>query len=294
MTSRAHRPSGASSARQDVAYFKSELEKREKFLDTVISDGMRARAVASLLLEGILSIERQETADGHHEWPEWFEGRLRRAERFFQRTRDEADAISGKGMSEETRAALAILIKEVQERVPAGENRDLHELLSAWVRQNNIPVDAVRSLKVPEGHRIVRTEVSPSGMLVPITEAADAKGKLHSDSKEEAYVDRNLAVLALARLAQFSGLTVGVRASDDPKWPFLYIELPTGQVSWQMPAAFFGGEADQCQFPVYHGTWDKHDLATKRSRLYVFGAHPAVADLPADRFIPHGGRRGKR
>lgn len=67
-----------------------------------------------------------------------------------------------------------------------------------------------------------------------------------------------LVWLALAYATQL-GFAAGVRIdSEVPDWPCVYIELPTGQVSWHMPA---------------HGQeWDQHDTATKYARCREYAA----------------------
>ncbi len=84
-----------------------------------------------------------------------------------------------------------------------------------------------------------------------------------SNSKEEAYLDRNLVVQALAKLAMDQGLNVGIK--QDKEWPILYIDFPTGQVSWHIPAA----ELVRA-LPEYNGKWDGHDLEEKRKRIKEF------------------------
>ena len=50
------------------------------------------------------------------------------------------------------------------------------------------------------------------------------------------------------------GFAAGVRIDpSEPDWPVVYIELPTGQVSWHMPA-----------HPV---AWDGHDTDEKYRRI---------------------------
>lgn len=91
-------------------------------------------------------------------------------------------------------------------------------------------------------------------------------GKTQSNSKEDAYLDRNLAVLALAKLARMQGYTMGIQ--HDPKtpdWPILYIDLPTGQVSYHLPKDLIEGEWDE-----YVDGWDGHDLEEKRRRISDF------------------------
>ncbi len=84
-----------------------------------------------------------------------------------------------------------------------------------------------------------------------------------SNSKEDAYLDRNLAVMALARLAQRQGYPVGILQDPaEPDWPVMMIDLPTGQVGWHIPQAELHGD-----WPVYSGEWDGHNLKQKRQRV---------------------------
>ena len=81
---------------------------------------------------------------------------------------------------------------------------------------------------------------------------------------DEAYVDRNLAVQVLAILANQKGYQIGIRNREDD-WPILYVELPTGQVSWHIPK-----DEIVALLPDYPGEWDSHDLKEKRDRLRRF------------------------
>jgi hypothetical protein len=101
-------------------------------------------------------------------------------------------------------------------------------------------------------------------------EGAKEKGKIvkkfQSDSQSEAYFDRNQAALALAKLAQAQGMKVGLYIDpQEPDWPVLMIDLPTGQVSWHLPRDEVVG-----QFPEYDQSWDGHDLDMKRERMEAF------------------------
>lgn len=87
--------------------------------------------------------------------------------------------------------------------------------------------------------------------------------KKESVGESDAYFDRNQAVLALARLAKAQGLVVGVK--EDPEWPILFIDLPTGQVSWHIAKKELVGE-----WPEYSGVWDNHTLEEKRERMKRF------------------------
>ena len=86
--------------------------------------------------------------------------------------------------------------------------------------------------------------------------------KIESTS-DEAYLDRNLCVQALAKMAQKLGFNTGIK--EDPEWPVLYIDLPTGQVSWHIREKEL-----LIDLPEYNGKWDGHDLQEKRRRLIDF------------------------
>ena len=83
-------------------------------------------------------------------------------------------------------------------------------------------------------------------------------------SPDQAYHDRNLVVQLAAKLAIQCGLKAGIRERQG-QWPILYIDLPTGQVSWHIPAdELIPG------LPDFPDSWDGHDLKTKRNRLIDF------------------------
>ena len=83
-------------------------------------------------------------------------------------------------------------------------------------------------------------------------------------SPDQAYHDRNLVVQLAAKLAIQCGLKAGIRERQG-QWPILYIDLPTGQVSWHIPKdELIPG------LPDFPDSWDGHDLKTKRNRLIDF------------------------
>jgi len=87
-----------------------------------------------------------------------------------------------------------------------------------------------------------------------------------SSTLNDAYFDRNQAVMVLARLAQMLGYKVGLKIDpNEPDWPVLMIDLPTGQVGWHLPKDEIVG-----QWPEYEGEWDGHSLEEKRKRLAEF------------------------
>ncbi len=87
-----------------------------------------------------------------------------------------------------------------------------------------------------------------------------------SSTLEDAYLDRNQAVMALAKMALAQGYQVGLcHDKDEPDWPVLMIDLPSGQVGWHLPAKEIVGN-----WPQYPGKWDGHSLAEKRRRMEAF------------------------
>lgn len=87
-----------------------------------------------------------------------------------------------------------------------------------------------------------------------------------SNSKDDAYYDRNQAVMVLAKLALQLGYKAGLRIDpNEPDWPVMMIELPSGQVGWHLPKGEIVGD-----WPAYDGEWDGHSLAEKRRRMTQF------------------------
>ena len=94
----------------------------------------------------------------------------------------------------------------------------------------------------------------------------------HESTPDEAYLDRNLAVQVLARMAKELHYRVGIK-DEDTEWPIIYIELPTGQVSWHIPAKELVGDFMETVLQ-----WDGHDVGIKRQRLvdYIQEKHKQV------------------
>jgi hypothetical protein len=88
----------------------------------------------------------------------------------------------------------------------------------------------------------------------------------------EVYFERNVCVAALAVMARDAGYRVGTKRSDIPEWDpewhnCVYIELPTGQVSWH----YHDREADMFRgLSPYTGDWDGHDTVEKYRRLLAY------------------------
>jgi hypothetical protein len=86
---------------------------------------------------------------------------------------------------------------------------------------------------------------------------------------DDVYLERNQVVAALAACALRLGWRAGVLLTDilgwEPEWQgCVYIDLPTGQVSWH----YHDSQADLFAFlPPYDGTYDCHSTAEKYARV---------------------------
>lgn len=76
-------------------------------------------------------------------------------------------------------------------------------------------------------------------------------------AREELYMLRRSLLARAIGQAQKCGCDWGFRLDpEEPLWPVLYIELPTGQVSWHMPQ--------------HEREWDGHSTAEKLERIRAF------------------------
>ncbi len=74
------------------------------------------------------------------------------------------------------------------------------------------------------------------------------------------YLVRYKLVYKAVSMALDNGLQAGVRMDEsEPEWPVVYIELPTGQVSWHMAQ--------------HAEPWDGHDTEEKYRRIDEFIRH---------------------
>ena len=91
--------------------------------------------------------------------------------------------------------------------------------------------------------------------------------------KDGAYRERDACVALIAKLAASMGWRVGMARhegewEDDWRW-IVYIDLPTGQVSWHI----HDSEREWFDFPEYPAKWDGHSMYEKYDRM-------AAARLP--------------
>jgi hypothetical protein len=89
---------------------------------------------------------------------------------------------------------------------------------------------------------------------------------------DSVYTERNLCVALIAQYAPWFGHKIGLKrhvgAKFDDEWQtVLFIDLPTGQVSWHLH------ERELVNFPdvgVYDGEWDGHTTEEKYERVKKF------------------------
>jgi len=136
-----------------------------------------------------------------------------------------------------------------------------------------------------------------SGSTEPIPSTVPQRAEIDAlidmrQRKDEAYLERNRVVAALAKLFP-SGIARTAIPGWDEEWNgCVYIDLPAGQVSWHYhdsQAYLFAS------LPTYGGVWDGHDTPEKYRRLArLRPAEPLTANtlhrdqgfagLPADRY----------
>src|SRR5271157_237779 len=100
------------------------------------------------------------------------------------------------------------------------------------------------------------------------------------------YTERNAVVGMALTMAKKLGYHVGIKV-EDPDWPIIFINLPTGQVSWHIAKEdLIGYFPDSIE--EYAEKYDGHTTVEKYGRLvgYAQGEYPKerprYADLPPD------------
>ena len=118
---------------------------------------------------------------------------------------------------------------------------------------------------------------------------------LHTpDAIDAVYLERNRCVALIAKMTIALGYTAGIRTTEidgwDPEWHnCVFIDLPTGQVSWHYhdrDADLFAG------LPPYTAPWDGHDTPTKYDRVAdaVFSRRSkGILETIADLFVGEKG-----
>lgn len=90
--------------------------------------------------------------------------------------------------------------------------------------------------------------------------------------KDAAYLERNQVVAALAKCFPSGVVRTAIEGWSEDWHGCVYIDLPTGQVSWH----FHDSQAHLfADLPPYFGTWDGHDTPEKYRRLALLRAGAA-------------------
>lgn len=96
--------------------------------------------------------------------------------------------------------------------------------------------------------------------------------------KDAAYYERNQVVAALAKCFPSGVATTAIEGWSEDWHGCVYIDLPTGQVSWHFhdsQAHLFAG------LPAYGGKWDGHDTPEKYRRVAALQSPAQVTGEPA-------------
>lgn len=90
---------------------------------------------------------------------------------------------------------------------------------------------------------------------------------MNEDAINSVYTERNAVVVAFARLAASTGIKVAAYPAEDaPGFHVVYIDLPTGQVSWHIP----DDESELLSILNTDIQWDGHGTPEKYHRLHHF------------------------
>lgn len=82
-------------------------------------------------------------------------------------------------------------------------------------------------------------------------------GAIEKTDQAGAYDIRNKLIFSAFAMASAIGLEVGIRHDpEEPEWPLIFIELPTGQVSWHVPQ--------------HINAWDNHSTEEKYIRVHDY------------------------
>lgn len=112
-------------------------------------------------------------------------------------------------------------------------------------------------------------DARPSTQILSIAEAIRNAVAETKEDKDRAYEERNRCVALIAKMAQWAGWNAGITHTEidgwNPEWHgCVYIDLPTGQVSWH----YHDSQAGFFSFlPTYDGEWDGHETPEKYNRV---------------------------
>lgn len=211
--------------------------------------------------------------------------------------------VAGGGTSDQAKAVIAALQREVkfrweQRTALSFRLQDLrHELVRAGVDEMSPLYERFHSLtSTAEGwmHPGTLSEAASAHLAFLkryIVELEEVRERFAGDiiqlrgAKDGAYLERNKVVAGLAA-AWPAGVKRTAIEGWDPEWHgCVYIDLPTGQVSWH----FHDSHAELfAHLPEYTGEWDGHTTDEKYARLAAMNGASWDQPIPcaAQRAVP--------
>jgi hypothetical protein len=140
----------------------------------------------------------------------------------------------------------------------------IERLAGEYIAEDWMPDRYYRNMNVTAFARALLSHLRTA----PIPTMSDDLEEMRA-RKDAAYEERNKVVAALARLFPSGIAKTAIEGWSDGWHGCVYIDLPTGQVSWHFhdsQAYLFDG------LPPYTGTWDGHDTPEKYRRLALLAA----------------------
>lgn len=232
----------------ELALTTGTLESRERNIET--------------LKETIADMEVRH-ADEYNELQSSFEDEVTKRERA-ERERDEAVSKMQRGWLEVTESGINHY-KQVAERA--------EEEVAAQCRLNAMGAEREARLMAEnaELHKMLLEKedafIVQGGILIKTEAERDAALKDAEQMerrKDAAYLERNQVVSALSKCFPSGVARTAIDGWSEDWHGCVYIDLPTGQVSWH----FHNSQAYLFEhLPQYQGAWDGHDTPEKYRRL---------------------------
>ena len=135
---------------------------------------------------------------------------------------------------------------------------------------DDLAVAVLDRMNSPIGTRLAQLDTAAAAIRAYGADQARAAAA----AKDGAYFERNQLVAALTKLYPAGIAKTAIPGWSDDWHGCVYIDLPTGQVSWHFhdsQAALFA------HLPPYVGTWDGHDTPEKYRRLDALPASTEAA-----------------
>lgn len=128
------------------------------------------------------------------------------------------------------------------------------------------------------------SRLAPLANLIAENTALKAELEAMRARKDAAYTERNQVVAALSKCFPAGVAKTAIDGWSDDWHGCVYVDLPTGQVSWH----FHDSQAHLfAHLPPYAGAWDGHDTAEKYRRLAELEAIKQGAGEPVAWGVPN-------